>query len=37
MQMDGDKAPSTPARVWVRKRFLPVIVPQKRSAGLILR
>ncbi len=37
MQMDGDKAPSTPARVWVRKRFLPVIVPPKRPGALTLR
>jgi hypothetical protein len=26
MQMDGDKAPSTPARISVRERFLPVFV-----------
>jgi diacylglycerol kinase family enzyme len=37
MQMDGDKAPPTPARVWVRKRFLPVIVPRKRPSGLTPR
>jgi YegS/Rv2252/BmrU family lipid kinase len=36
MQMDGDKAPSTPARVWVRKRHLAVLVP-RRSAGLTPR
>lgn len=36
MQMDGDKAPATPARIRVRKRFLPVIVPgnQQRREGL---
>jgi YegS/Rv2252/BmrU family lipid kinase len=30
MQMDGDKAPSTPARVWVRKKQLAVLVPRQR-------
>ena len=33
MQMDGDKAPPTPARVWVRKRQLAVLVPRLRKAG----
>jgi diacylglycerol kinase (ATP) len=28
MQMDGDKAPSTPARVWVKKRHVSVLVPR---------
>jgi diacylglycerol kinase (ATP) len=28
MQMDGDKAPSTPARVWVKKRYVSVLVPR---------
>jgi YegS/Rv2252/BmrU family lipid kinase len=37
MQMDGDKAPPAPARVWVRKRFLPVIVPRRKTSGLIPR
>jgi YegS/Rv2252/BmrU family lipid kinase len=37
MQMDGDKAPSTPARVWVKKRHLSVLVPRKRGAGLTPR
>lgn len=31
MQMDGDKAPPTPARIWVRKRHLPVLVPRRRG------
>jgi diacylglycerol kinase (ATP) len=36
MQMDGDRAPSGPARIWVRQRFLPVFVPAKagRQEGL---
>jgi diacylglycerol kinase (ATP) len=29
MQMDGDKAPSGPATVWLKPRFLPVIVPKR--------
>jgi YegS/Rv2252/BmrU family lipid kinase len=37
MQMDGDKAPSTPARVWVRRRQLAVLVPRQRGAGLTPR
>jgi len=31
MQMDGDKAPTTPARVWVKKRYLSVLVPKRRG------
>ena len=31
MQMDGDKAPSAPATVWVKTRFLPVLVPARAS------
>jgi diacylglycerol kinase (ATP) len=36
MQMDGDKAPSTPARISVRERFLPVFVheEEKKPEGL---
>jgi diacylglycerol kinase (ATP) len=36
MQMDGDKAPSPPARIWVRKQFLPVFVheQEKKPEGL---
>jgi YegS/Rv2252/BmrU family lipid kinase len=36
MQMDGDKAPSPPARISVRERFLPVFVhkDEKRPEGL---
>jgi diacylglycerol kinase (ATP) len=36
MQMDGDKAPSTPARISVRERFLPVFVheEEKKLEGL---
>jgi diacylglycerol kinase family enzyme len=36
MQMDGDKAPSPPARISVRKRFLPVFVheDEKKPEGL---
>jgi YegS/Rv2252/BmrU family lipid kinase len=37
MQMDGDKAPSTPARVWVRKRHLSVLVPRQRNGALTPR
>jgi diacylglycerol kinase family enzyme len=37
MQMDGDKAPSTPARIWVRRRQLAVLVPRQRGAGLTPR
>jgi diacylglycerol kinase (ATP) len=37
MQMDGDKAPSTPARVWVRKRQLSVLVPRQRGGALTPR
>jgi diacylglycerol kinase (ATP) len=37
MQMDGDKGPSAPARVWVRKRFLPVIAPARKPAAFTLR
>ena len=33
IQMDGDKAPPTPARVWVRKRQLAVLVPRLRGSG----
>lgn len=29
MQMDGDKAPPTPATVWIKPRFLPVLVPPR--------
>jgi len=32
MQMDGDKAPSTPARVWVKKRHVSVLVPRRTPA-----
>jgi hypothetical protein len=31
MQMDGDKAPSTPARVTVHRRVLPVFVPRHQN------
>jgi len=31
MQMDGDKAPSTPARVWIKERVLPVFVPENQT------
>ncbi|UCF96108.1 MAG: diacylglycerol kinase family lipid kinase [Spirochaetaceae bacterium] len=36
MQMDGDKAPSPPARISIRERFLPVFVhgEEKRPEGL---
>lgn len=36
MQMDGDKAPSPPARICVRERFLPVFVheDEKKPEGL---
>jgi diacylglycerol kinase (ATP) len=36
MQMDGDKAPSAPARISVRERFLPVFVheEEKKPEGL---
>ena len=36
MQMDGDKAPSPPARIYLRERFLPVFVHknEKRPEGL---
>jgi YegS/Rv2252/BmrU family lipid kinase len=36
MQMDGDKAPSPPARISVRERFLPVFVHggERKPAGL---
>jgi diacylglycerol kinase family enzyme len=37
MQMDGDKAPSTPARVWVRKRQLSVLVPRQRGGVITPR
>jgi diacylglycerol kinase (ATP) len=33
MQMDGDKAPPTPARVWVKKRHLAVLVPRAKAPG----
>ena len=31
MQMDGDKAPPVPARIRVKKQFLPVIVPRNQQ------
>ena len=31
MQMDGDKAPSPPARIFVRERFLPVFVHEEET------
>jgi len=37
MQMDGDKAPSTPARVWVQKRHLSVLVPRQRGGAFTPR
>jgi YegS/Rv2252/BmrU family lipid kinase len=33
MQMDGDKAPPTPARVWVKKKQLAVMVPRLNRLG----
>jgi len=33
MQMDGDKAPPTPARVWVKKKQLAVLVPRVNKSG----
>jgi YegS/Rv2252/BmrU family lipid kinase len=35
MQMDGDKAPPTPARVWVEPGVLPVFVPQKERRNAV--
>ncbi|GAH79985.1 unnamed protein product, partial [marine sediment metagenome] len=32
VQMDGDKAPPTPIRVWVKKHHLPVIVPRNQQS-----
>jgi YegS/Rv2252/BmrU family lipid kinase len=37
MQMDGDKAPSGPATVWLKPRFLPVIVPKRSYAEFTAR
>lgn len=37
MQMDGDKAPPTPASVWVKKHHLPVFVPKTPKFKIIRR
>ena len=35
--MDGDKAPSPPAHILIKKRFAPIFVPEKKEKYKILK